>query len=289
MKKNRSRELLGGQALIEGVMMKGPTAVGYAVYNPQKKLITKKEEYIPLKKRFNFLGLVLIRGFVNLLEMLNLGIRSITYSSEIAMPEETAKQSKYEMPLSLLISLLLSFVLFIFIPASGFTYLKQYIPNTVLLNLAEGLLRLIIFLLFLIFVSLSRDMRRVFGFHGAEHMTVHAYENGDSLTVKNIKKYSTLHPRCGTSFLLVVMVISIIVYSFLGRPDLIHRILYKVLLLPLIAGISYEFIRLVCRLPKWLNSIFLFPGLMLQKFTTRRPDNKMIEAAIAAIKLVKLE
>jgi len=285
----KSRELLGGQALIEGVMMKGPTTVGYAVYSPKGKLITKKQKFIPLRKRYPILGLFLVRGFVNLLEMLMLGVNSITYSAEIAMPEESAKQSKYELPISLAISFGLSFVLFIFLPASGFNYLKPYIDNTILLNLAEGLLRITIFLFFLLAVSLTKDMQRVFAYHGAEHMTVHAYENSEVLTVKNIKKYSTLHPRCGTSFLLVVMVVSILVFSFLGRPDLLHRILYKVLLLPVVAGISYEFVRLVCRLPKWLNMLILFPGLMLQKLTTRQPDKKMIEAAIAAINLASLE
>jgi uncharacterized protein YqhQ len=147
----------------------------------------------------------------------------------------------------------------------------------------------IYFFFVLVIVSLAKDMQRVFAYHGAEHMTVHAYENGETLTVKNIKKYSTLHPRCGTSFLLIVMVVSILVFSFLGRPDLLHRVVYKVLLLPVVSGLAYEFVRLVCRLPKWLNSIVLLPGLALQKLTTRKPDAKMIKAAVSAIKLVSIE
>lgn len=287
--KKRSKELLGGQALIEGVMMKGPASVGYAVYDPQGKLVTKKEKFVSLRKRFPILGVFFLRGFVNLLEMLVIGMRSITFSAEIAMPEEAAKQSKYDMPISLALSLGLSFVLFIFLPATGFNYLKVFIDNTILLNLAEGLIRITIFIIFLLLVSLTKDMQRVFAYHGAEHMTVHAYENNEELNVKNIKKYSTLHPRCGTSFLLIVMVVSILVFSFLGRPDLVHRVAYKVLLLPLVAGIAYEFVRLVCRLPKWLGGLILLPGLGLQKLTTRKPDAKMIEAAIKAIKLVSIE
>lgn len=279
----KAKELLGGQALIEGVMMKGSQAVGYAVYGPDKKLVTKRENYTPWKKAYPFLGLPLVRGFVNLLEMLVLGMRSLQYSLTIALPEEAAKQSKYEMPLSLLLSLSISFGLFIYAPASAFTFLKPYIANTILLNLVEGLLRITIFVVFISLVSLAEDMRRVFGYHGAEHKTVHAYEAGEKLTVKNVKKYSVIHPRCGTSFILIVFVLSIIVFSFLGRPDLLHRVLYKILLLPLISGLGYELIRFVAQLPRTVQYAVLWPGLLMQRLTTREPDEAMLNAAIAAL------
>ncbi len=283
----KAKELLGGQALIEGVMMKGPDSVACAVYNPDKELILKKEKFKPLSKKYPFLGWIFIRGFVNLLEMMVLGFKMLTYSAEIAMPEESAKQSKYEMPLSIFVAVIFFVALFILLPASGFEQLKKHVDNTVLLNVLEGLIRITIFFLYLLLINLSKDIRRVFGFHGAEHATVFAYEAGEELTVKNVKKYSVLHPRCGTSFLLVVLIVSIVVFTFLGRPELWQRVLYKLLLLPLVSGIAYEFIRLVNRLPRPLLLFFLWPGLLLQKLTTRRPDNDMIKAAIEALKQVK--
>lgn len=283
----KAKELLGGQALIEGVMMKGPESVAYAVYNPDKELITKKEKFKPLAKRYPVLGWVFIRGFVNLIEMMSLGFKMLTQSAEIAMPEEAASQSKYEMPLSIFFALLFFIGLFVLLPASGFEQLKKYTDNTLLLNVLEGLIRLTIFFVYLLLINLSKDIRRVFGFHGAEHATVFAYEAGEALTVKNVKKHSVLHPRCGTSFLLVVLVVSIIVFTFLGRPTLLQRVLYKILLLPLVSGLAYEFIRLVNRLPRPLLLFFLWPGLLLQKLTTRQPDDDMIRAAIEALKLVK--
>lgn len=285
----KTKELLGGQALIEGVMMKGSKALGYAVYNPQKQLIESRVEFIPLIKRYPIAGTMFIRGFINLMEMMYIGMKSIVYSTEIAMPDEAAKQSKYEMPLSIMISLLFSFGLFIFLPASAFTYLKPYIANTLYLNIIEGLFRITIFVFFLTLVSFSKDMARVFGFHGAEHMVVHAYEAEEVLTVENVRKYSTIHPRCGTSFLLVVFMVSVIVFAFLGRPDLLQRIMYKVLLLPFIAGVSYEIIRSVCRLPHWLMVLILWPGLLMQKVTTRQPDDEMLKAAIAALQQARGE
>jgi uncharacterized protein YqhQ len=277
-----SKELLGGQALIEGVMMKSKKKIAYAVYNPKGKLITKTVTYKGLAQRYPVLGLPLIRGFVNLCEMMSVGMKAIEYSTSIAMPEE--KQTKADFVFSIFVALLFSVGLFIVVPAGVFTYFKPYIANTVFLNLIEGLTRISIFLIFLSIMTLSKDMRRVFSYHGAEHMTVYAYEANDKLTVERIKKYSTLHPRCGTSFMLVVLIVSIIVFSFLGRPDMAHRVVYKLGLLPIIAGVSYEVIRLVCRLPKFFMYAVLWPGLLVQLLTTRRPDNKMIQAAITALR-----
>ena len=184
-------------------------------------------------------------------------------------------------------SLILSFTLFIYAPASAFSFLSAYIPNTILLNLVEGCIRITIFVAFISLVSMTEDMRRVFGYHGAEHKTVHAYEANEELSVHAVKKYSVIHPRCGTSFILVVFIMSIVVFSFLGRPDILHRVLYKLALLPLISGVSYELIRAVARLPLIVQYIFLWPGLLMQRLTTREPDDAMILAAIAALQSAK--
>jgi uncharacterized protein YqhQ len=283
----KSKELLGGQALIEGVMMKGSQALGYAVYAPHGRLVVERQEYTPWKKKFPFFGWFFLRGFFNLIEMLNLGVKALDFSLRVAMPEESAKQSKYEMPISLAVSFLLAFGLFIFLPAFFFARLQNAFSNVLLLNLLEGAARILIFIVFLLTAGFSRDMVRVFGFHGAEHKTVHAYEAGEKLTVENVQKYSTLHPRCGTSFLLVVFVVSIIVLALFGRTALLSRLLIKLLMLPVVAGLSYELVRLVCRLPKFLANIILGPGLLLQYLTTRQPDTQMVAAAIAALEAAK--
>ncbi|MDR1997689.1 MAG: DUF1385 domain-containing protein [Candidatus Margulisbacteria bacterium] len=282
-----NKELLGGQALLEGVMMKSSSALGLAVYTPQGRLTVQRQEYIPWKQKYPALGWIFVRGMVNLVEMLLLGVKSLDYAAKIAMPEEYGKQNKYEMPLSLGLSLLISFGLFIFVPAFSFSRLQSSFSNLLLLNLLEGALRILIFVVFLFLVGLSKDMTRIFGFHGAEHMAVYAYEAGEKLTVANVQKYSTLHPRCGTSFLLVVFVVSIVALSLFGRTTLASRLLIKLALLPVIAGVSYELIRLVCGLPRFFSRLILGPGLLLQFLTTRRPDAKMIEAAIAALEAAK--
>ncbi|MDR2431772.1 MAG: DUF1385 domain-containing protein [Candidatus Margulisbacteria bacterium] len=282
------RELLGGQALLEGVMMKGDSALGYAVYAPDGRLHTERREHQPWKSKYPFLGWVFVRGIVNLLEMLLLGINALDFSVSVALPEDHKKQAKYEMPLSLALSLLISFLLFIFLPALLFSGLQGgYTGNILWLNLLEGSARILIFVVFLYAVGLSQDMARVFGYHGAEHMTVHAYEAGEKLTVAAVRKYSPLHPRCGTSFLLVVFIVSIVVLALFGRTTLVSRLFIKICMLPAVAGVSYELIRLVCRLPKCFSFIILGPGLLLQYLTTRRPDDQMLKAAIAALETAK--
>ena len=177
--------------------------------------------------------------------------------------------------------------LFVLIPAYCFASLRGFIENTILLNIVEGIIRLSIFLAFLLTTLLMKDMRRVFMYHGAEHKTVFAWEHGQELTVENIKQFSTRHPRCGTSFILVVFVISILIFSLLGRPDFLMRVVYKLSLFPLIAGISYEIIRFSGKHKEkgWVNAIS-WPGLMLQKITTREPTDDQIEVAVAAMKKV---
>lgn len=285
--KPRPEDIAGGQAIIEGVMMRYGNKIAAAVRKPNKEIAIQERYYIPFTKRYKLLGFAFVRGFVTLVEMMVIGMKCLLFSAELALTENEKKPQKWEMTVSVAISLTLAIGLFVVVPAYFFTVLKSAVSSTVLLNILEGCIRLGIFLCFLGSTLLMEDMRRVFMYHGAEHKTVFAWENGQELTVDNIKKFSTRHPRCGTSFLLVVMVTAIVVFSLLGRPDFMQRVLYKLMLMPVIAGISYEVIRFTgkYRNLKWVQ-ILSWPGLMLQKITTREPTDDQIEIAIAAMKKV---
>ncbi|MFH1428221.1 MAG: DUF1385 domain-containing protein [Candidatus Margulisiibacteriota bacterium] len=280
-------DVAGGQAVIEGVMMRHSNKIATAVRNPQKEIIIDEQDYIPITKRFKILGLPFIRGFVNLADMMRIGIKTLMFSADIALAEENKTQNKFELPITIITSIGFALLLFVVFPAFCFSILKQYIASTLLLNLVEGCIRMGVFLVFLLSTLFMEDMRRVFMYHGAEHKTVYAWENGQELTIENIKKYSTRHPRCGTSFLLVVMVISVLTFALLGRPDFLHRVLYKILLLPVVSGISYEILRFSGKYRhwKWVQAIS-WPGLLLQKITTREPTDDQIEVAIEAMKRV---
>jgi uncharacterized protein YqhQ len=285
--KPKQEDIAGGQAIIEGVMMRHGNKIASAVRRPDKEIAIQEQTYIPLSKRYKFFGFLIVRGFVTLVEMMIVGIKSLMFSAEMALTEGEEKPKGWEMTVSMTISFSLAILLFIVFPAYCFTQLKGLIANTVVLNIIEGMIRMGIFLGFLCTTLLMEDMRRVFMYHGAEHMTVFAWEEGQELTIENIRKHSTRHPRCGTSFILVVMITSIIVFSLLGRPDFLQRVLYKITLLPLIAGISYEFIRYTGRHRNWQWVQFMsWPGLMLQKITTREPTDDQIEVAIEAMKRV---
>ncbi|HPM69411.1 MAG TPA: DUF1385 domain-containing protein [Smithellaceae bacterium] len=285
--KPQSEDIAGGQAIIEGVMMRHGNKIAAAVRSPSKEIIFQESEYISLTKRYKFLGWMFIRGTVTLFEMMLVGIKALMFSAQIALSEEEKKPGDWEMYLSFAVSFAVAIFFFIVVPAFFFTQIKSCVSNLLLLNFLEGCLRLGIFLCFLASTLLLSDMRRVYMYHGAEHKTVFAWENGQELTVQNIKDFSTRHPRCGTSFILFVMIVSILVFSLLGRPDFLHRVVYKLLLMPVVAGISYEAIRFT---GKYTNSklvqLLSWPGLALQKITTREPDDDQIEVAIAAMKKV---
>jgi uncharacterized protein YqhQ len=285
--KPRPEDIAGGQAIIEGVMMRYGNKIAAAVRKPDKEIAIQERYYIPLTKRYKILGFAFVRGFVTLVEMMVIGMKCLLFSAELALTENEKKPQKWEMTVSVMISLTLAIGLFVVVPAYFFTVLKSAVSSTVLLNILEGFIRLGIFLCFLGSTLLMEDMRRVFMYHGAEHKTVFAWENGQELTVDNIKKFSPRHPRCGTSFLLVVMVTAIVVFSLLGRPDFMQRVLYKLMLMPVIAGISYEVIRFTGKYRNWKwVQVLSWPGLMLQKITTREPTDDQIEIAIAAMKKV---
>jgi uncharacterized protein YqhQ len=180
------------------------------------------------------------------------------------------------------LAILFATLLFIVLPTFITNFLKGWISSSVGMNLAEGLVRLLIFLIYIISISQIKDIRRVFEYHGAEHKTIHCYEHGEELVVENARKYTTLHPRCGTAFLLIVMVVSIILFSFLGWGNMAMRVVIRILLMPLVAGLSYEIIRWAGKSQSKLVNIVMFPGLMLQKLTTKEPDDAQLEVAIQA-------
>jgi uncharacterized protein YqhQ len=285
--KPHPEDIAGGQAIIEGVMMRHGNKIASAVRKPDKEIAIQEQYHVPLTKRYKCLGLAFVRGPVTLLEMLMIGMKSLLFSAELALTEDEKKPKGWELTVSMIISFTVALFFFVVVPAYSFSLLKLYIPNILLLNILEGFIRLGLFLCFLGATLLMEDMKRVFMYHGAEHKTVFAWEDGQDLTVENVRKYSARHPRCGTSFILIVMIISILVFSLLGRPDFLHRVFYKLMLLPVVAGISYEIIRFTgkYRRFKWVQMLS-WPGLLLQKVTTREPTEDQIEVAIAAMKRV---
>ena len=284
---NHTEDIAGGQAIIEGVMMRHGNKIAAAVRKPDKEIVFQERYYVPVTKRYKLLGLMFVRGSVTLIEMMIIGMKTLLFSAEVALAEEDVKPQTWQLAISILISVATSLFFFIIVPAYCFALLRDMVANTILLNIIEGCIRLGLFLCFLGATLLMEDMRRVFMYHGAEHKTVFAWEHGQELTVENVKNYSTRHPRCGTSFILVVMIVSILVFSLLGRPDFLHRILYKLLLLPVVSGISYEVIRFTGKRIEWRwVQILSWPGLLFQRITTREPTDDQIEVAIAAMKKV---
>lgn len=278
---------IGGQAIIEGVMMRSEGLIATAIRNPKGDIIVESKPYRSLVKRHKALNVIIIRGFINLLEMLYFGMKIMLHSADVALGAEEGKSlNKWEMFTSAAMGIGFSILLFVVLPAFAFVQLKSLVANTFLLNVVEGLIRIAIFVGFLLFTLSMKDMRRVYEYHGAEHKTIHAYEAGLPLDVESVKTQTTLHPRCGTSFILIVLLISIAVFTFLGRPDFLHRVVYKLSLLPLISGAAYEIIKLTRKFKSGFMRVLVYPGLMMQKITTREPDRGQIEVAIAALKQV---
>jgi len=274
---------VGGQAVIEGVMMRGKNKVAIAIRKADGAITVKQQEIKPYAERCKFLGLPLVRGVVALVESMTLGIQALTYSANQVADEEE-EISPWEMTLTILTAFGLAILLFVLAPTFLAGFVHDHIKNTVFVNFMEGIIRLVIFLLYVVAISKMKDVQRVFQYHGAEHKVVHAFEAGDPLVVEDARKYSTLHPRCGTNFLLIVMIISIFFFSFLDWGNFFIMVSTRLLLFPVIAGVSYEFIRFAARhehLPL-IHSLIL-PGLWLQKLTTREPDDAQLEVAIAAL------
>ncbi len=277
--------MVGGQAVIEGVMMRGPELTATAVRDPSGKIQVEVKPVHSISERFPILKKPFIRGTVSLIESLVIGMKSLSYSAKMAGEEDEQLTDK-EMAGTIVFALVLASILFIAIPTGAAKLFHVITADPVFLNLMEGFLRLIIFLVYIWGISRMKDIRRVFQYHGAEHKTIHCYEAGLPLTVANVQQFSRLHPRCGTNFLLIVMLVSIFVFAFLGWPSLAERIVSRILLLPVVAGISYEIIRLAGRSDNKIIQTAIKPGLWLQYLTTRPPADDMVEVAIESVKAV---
>ena len=277
--------MVGGQAVIEGVMMRGPELTATAVRDPSGKIQVEVKPVRSISERFPILKKPFIRGTVSLIESLVIGMKSLSYSAKMAGEEDEQLTDK-EMAGTIVFALVLASILFIAIPTGAAKLFHVITADPVFLNLMEGFLRLIIFLAYIWGISRMKDIRRVFQYHGAEHKTIHCYEAGLPLTVANVQQFSRLHPRCGTNFLLIVMLVSIFVFAFLGWPSLAERIVSRILLLPVVAGISYEIIRLAGRSDNKIIQTAIKPGLWLQYLTTRPPADGMVEVAIESVKAV---
>ena len=278
----------GGQAVIEGVMMRGSRGMAVAVRRPDGGIEIHSE---PLTSRIystRWSKMPFIRGLALLWDALGLGIRALLFSAEVSVEDEEDVEFSGAVAWgTVAIALLLGIGIFFVLPLLIVGFLDRWIVSDLASNLVEGVIRLAIFLAYIIVVGRMGDIRRVFSYHGAEHKTINAYEDDAELTPASVARYSTLHPRCGTGFLLVVMVVSILVFSLFGRPSLIPRIISRVVLIPVIAGISYEIIRFgAAHYGNRLVRTVLYPSLALQRLTTNEPTTDMLEVAIVALKRV---
>jgi uncharacterized protein YqhQ len=258
------------------------------VREPSGEILVKKEPLTSITDRYPILKKPMLRGVVALAESLVYGLKSLSFSAQ-ASGDEGEELTNKEIVLTMMFSLGLAILLFVIIPTYAAKYIHSAITDARLLNLLEGMLRLVIFLVYIVAISMMKDIQRVFQYHGAEHKTIHAYEAGVPLDPEHVQKFSTLHPRCGTNFLLIVMVVSIIMFAFLGWPELWIRIVSRIILLPLVAGIAYEIIRFAGRSEQKWVACAITPGLWLQKLTTREPSDDQIEVAIRALEAVRPE
>lgn len=291
---------IGGQALIEGVMMRGPKDIAIAVRKPDQEIELKVEKLNTLAMRNKFWGLPFIRGVVGLVEAMMIGTKALMYSAEFYPDDEESdpgesftekifgdKAEDVEMFFAMVTSIVLAIGIFMILPTIVTNFFKTKIESVIGLNLLEGVFRISIFLIYVVLVSRMEDIKRVFEYHGAEHKTIHCYENQEELTVENVKKYPILHARCGTSFLFMVMIVSILVLSFFGWPNPLQRFVVRILMFPVIAGISYEINRLIGKSSSKLAYFLSYPGLMIQKLATvKEPDGEQIEVAIESLKAV---
>ncbi|MDD3965628.1 MAG: DUF1385 domain-containing protein [Candidatus Neomarinimicrobiota bacterium] len=303
MKKKQNKEtknsiLVGGQAVMEGVMMRTPKAYATAVRNPQGAIVTERKPFTSLAKKKKIYGWPVIRGFVSMIESLKIGMETLNFSADIAYPEEAAKEkklgSKITSWLSTLFAFVLALVLFMIAPMWITEKLFGLRDSAALFNISAGFFRILFFLLYLVIISMLKDVRRLFAYHGAEHKTIYAFESGEELTTENIKKYSRFHPRCGTSFLFITMINIIILYAVLDalvmhifqtQLTIQLRLLYHLPFIPVVMGVGYEVLKFSSRnLDKWYVAWMSKPGLWLQRITTRKPEDGMIECAVAALK-----
>ena len=288
---------IGGQAVMEGVMMKNIDRYEVSVRRHRGEIEPKVEECRSIAEDHPVLKLPILRGVVNFIESMVIGISTLNYSAGFFEEEEeepgkldkiaekflSGKGEKILMALVMIVSFAISIGLFMILPYLASEVLGRWIRNPYVILLVEGLVRIGIFLGYIVIISKMEDIRRVFMYHGAEHKTINCLEAGEDLIPKNVMKHSRLHKRCGTSFIFIVMIISMVFFFFIRVDTIWLRVLLRLLLLPVVAGVSYEFIRLAGNSENWLVQLFSRPGLCLQKLTTKEPDESMIEVAIASV------
>ncbi len=297
---------IGGQAVIEGVMMRGPKESAIAVRKPDGEIIVEKKPINSFVQKFKINKIPFVRGVFSFIESLIEGTKALMFSAEFYdIEDEEDKKKKETMTeeeldaynkkndkmmtgaifASVAIALVFSVGVFMLLPTFLVGLLRDFthLDNNFLMTLLEGVVRIMIFLVYILAVSQMKDIRRVFEYHGAEHKTIFCYEAGEELTVENVKKQKRLHPRCGTSFLILVMIISIIMFSFISWENPVQRVIIRLLLLPVVAGVSYELIKFAGRHDGLIVRIISAPGMWLQKITTNEPDDSQIEVAITAL------
>ena len=295
---------IGGQAIMEGIMMRGPKKTSIAVRLPDGSIHMKTQ---PTPKPSKWSKIPLIRGVVNFVASLVLGTKVLMYSADVLeehYPEEYEKDKfdiwieqkvgkemawKILMYLSVVIAIVLSVGLFMLLPTVAVGIIGKVTENIIVLNLAEGAVRIAIFIAYIALISKMEDIKTVFKYHGAEHKTIHCFENGLELTPANAQQFYTLHPRCGTSFMMFVMVIAVLTHALMGWPNVWVRIISRILVLPIIAGVSYELLKWAGRSDNWIVRTLSMPGIYLQKLTTVEPEDQHLEVAIAAMKAVLRE
>ena len=287
---------VGGQAVIEGVMMRGSKGEATAVRTPSGKIEVKFEKKIPITKKYKFLNYPLIRGIFVLIDSMITGVGTLNYSASFF--EEEEEESKFEkwlkekmgdkandliVGLTMMVSVLFSILLFVAMPtAIASLFGKLNLPNIVL-NLIEAIIRMLVLFFYMYIISKMEEIYRVFQYHGAEHKTIFCYEAEEELTVENVKKFSRFHPRCGTNFMFLIMFVSIIIFTFTGWGGFFERIALRIVLIPLVSGITYEIIKWLGKSNTNLAAIVSYPGMKLQELTTKEPDGSQIEVAIAAL------
>jgi uncharacterized protein YqhQ len=284
--------LIGGQAVIEGVMMRSLTGYSVAVRQPDGGVAIKQDKLVSIAKKYPFLKFPVLRGSVVLIQSLILGMRALNYSANVAVPTEEGDEkemSNWAVAGSMLFALVLGLGLFILAPLGLTNLIRHYLApgmGNLAYNAVDGVIRAIFFFVYILSISFMNEIRRVFQYHGAEHKTVYTFEANEDLTVENARKKSTLHPRCGTSFLMFVMAISILVFSLVpSTMPFAVKFLARVVLIPLIAGLAYEVIRFSARhLDSAACRMLITPGLWLQRITTKEPDDSQLEVAIVALK-----
>jgi uncharacterized protein YqhQ len=277
-----SSNRVGGQAIIEGVMMRHRNKVAYAARKENGKIISEVRKINPASEKYLFLKLPFIRGTYSLVSSLLIGIGALMWSTNAQIEKKEEKISGKEMTITFIISFIFAILLFVMLPL----FLTKLLVSGkgFLFNLIDGIIRVLVFVIYIFAISSMNDVKRLFKYHGAEHKAVFCYENKLSLTVKNAKKFSRLHPRCGTNFLVVVLVIMVFFHTFIYSDNFFVQFLFRLLLIPVIAGLSYEILMISAKYDNFITRAITNFGFLFQRLTTKEPDDKMIEVALVSLK-----